>query len=104
MSKVLKDLEYGYTFGGKEIDVNSPECFAKEIYDRESKRKIFLVKYGDEGRHVGEWMNPYKDEHLHSRTVFAFKKVGEVAFETYLRFLRTRRELFLLQMRRDYVS
>jgi hypothetical protein len=96
---ILKDksLTKGYGSGGKEVDFNSDSCIAKELYDRDTKKNYFYVKFGVAGYSSGTYLNPYNPD---SRTTFEFRRVDETQFELYLKFLRTRSERYLIAMRK----
>lgn len=96
-----KDIVKGYTTLGKEIaNVEDANCFAKEIYDRETKSNLYYVKVGTNGSyHAGMPLNPYDIEY--KRSAFGWKRVNLKRFEIYLGFLRTQNTSRLLQMDRE---
>lgn len=96
-----KDIVKGYTTLGKEIaNVDSSECFAKEVYDRETKSNLYFVKTGtNSSYHAGMPYNPYDIEY--KRSSFDWRRVNLRRFEIYLGFLRTQNKSRLLQMDRE---
>lgn len=92
-----KSLVKGYGISGKEVDSNSEDCLAKELYNRDTKKNYFYVKVGVSGYSSGNYMNPYN---LEGRTTFEFRSVTEQQFDLYLKFLRTRSERYLISMRK----
>lgn len=109
--------QVGYTTGktedGKnvEIDVESPDCHAKMVFDQSTKSLKGFIKFGTFGA-MNDWpYDPYDpnirvgDGGRHGtkdgRPLFAFKKVSEETFKFYTCFLRTGDRKWLHHARRS---
>lgn len=93
------EMTKGYTLNCKETqEVESEECFAKEIYDRSLKKNYFYVKFCLEGYDKGNPQNPYTMSNY--RNVYGWKRVEKDFFDLYLRFLKTTSEHYLIRARK----
>lgn len=95
--KEEKDLVLSYDENGNFTQDIEQRCAAQITFDITQKTKYY-VKYGS-----SQLYNPNKTSDLryNSRIAWKMVQVNKTAFDTYLQFLRTKREIFLHHAERE---
>ncbi len=106
---VVNDVVTGYGPRGKKVEPDSAECCAKEILHSHGGRSYF-VKHGTAGADATHMLHPdnafaednlqYKFERRIGKKHFEFKRVNEIAFNFYIKFLFTGNPSWLRQAER----
>jgi len=106
---VRKSIDFYYGIGGHIVQEGAG-AFAHKV-EKGSGAKEYYVKFSTGGSNVGRMLNPwgpfYRDgdelrvDRQRGRKAYEFQKVSETIFETYLKFLETRSERYILQAERE---
>ena len=107
---ISRDDSGKYVFGNaKEVEVNSDQCYAKEVTFENGKgeeRKRFYVKHSSQGMMFNPW--GMFDEGTQSRydknrgkLSWSFKEVSRECFEFYCRFLQSKNNAWFKNAERE---
>ena len=104
---MIIDIYYG--IGGRIVD-EGLGAFARKI-EKKTGPKQYYVKFATVGSNVGRMLNPWglyytpgdevRYEKQHGRQKYEFQRVNEEVFNTYIKFLTTRSERYILQAERE---
>ena len=107
-----KPVEFYYTMGATHTEDENGAMAKKVVYS--NGKTEFFVKFATAGAGVGRMLNPWGvyynvgDEHKYEKTMgrkrYEFRKVSEVVFNNYLKFLETRNERHILNAERESVN
>ena len=93
----------GYAFGGKEVDPESRDCVCKKVFDPNTQKRSYFLKFATAGPERGQLPNPQGarwDVTSLAKGRYEFRPVKVDDYDLYLAFLKSGNPVYFRQIGR----